>query len=199
MRAEALQHPRKSPKQAPRATEERSHASPRNTPLLPLVFKCFFTFALFGLRKSRGNTNAPQKIIKFCPFLAYFALIRGYLGAPDSPAAPMGSGATSVPRCCQPIRNGSPQGKRERGKGNATSEKGKKRSRAGDKPTSPQRKGHPPPIAKGRQPFPSSQIRAKKSAKSRLGVVLKKFSEKFFVGMFRGKEKPLALSQRKGF
>lgn len=27
---------------------------------------------------------------------------------------------------------------------------------------------------------------------------MKKFSEKFFGGMFRGKEKPLALSQRKG-
>ena len=37
-----------------------------------------------------------------------------------------------------------------------------------------------------------------KISKKSLGVILKKFSEKFFVGMFRGKEKPLALSQRKG-
>ena len=74
-------------------------------------------------------------------------------------------------------------------------EKGKADQRQAHKPT---KRGYPPPIAMGRQPFPSSQIRAKKSAKSRLGVVLKKFSEKFFVGMFRGKEKPLALSQREG-
>ena len=82
MRAEALQYSPKSHEQLPRATEERSHASPRNTPLLPLKFKNTFTFAPFGLRKSRGNTNAPQKIINFCPFSACFALIRGYLGAP---------------------------------------------------------------------------------------------------------------------
>ena len=74
--------------------------------------------------------------------------------------------------------------------------KGKAKKRSDNKPT---KKGTPPPIARGRKHLPSSQIRAKKSAKSRLGVVLKKFSEKFFVGMFRGKEKPLALSQRKGF
>lgn len=37
-----------------------------------------------------------------------------------------------------------------------------------------------------------------KISKKSLGVDLKKFSEKFFGGMFRGKEKPLALSQRKG-
>ena len=75
--------------------------------------------------------------------------------------------------------------------------KEKAKKRGDNKPTSPQ-KGVPPPIARSSKHSPSSQIRAKKSAKSRLGVDLKKFSEKFFVGMFRGKEKPLALSQRKG-
>ena len=55
---------------------------------------------------------------------------------------------------------------KERGKRNER--KGRQRSGA---TTSPQahKKRVPPPIAMGRQPFPSSQIRAKKSAKSRLG------------------------------
>ena len=84
--------PKGSPDQLPRATEERSHASPQFAHLLPLKFKNTFTFALFGLRKSRGNTNAPQKIIKFCPFLAYF-----------------------VPfcTCCQVLRSSGPRPPRE--------------------------------------------------------------------------------------
>ena len=59
-------------------------------------------------------------------------------------------------------KEGTQQGKRE-------GEREREREAERGKPTSPQRKGHPPPIAKGRPPSPSSQIRAKKSAKSRLG------------------------------
>ena len=93
--------PQGSPDQLPRATEERSQGSPANTPFLPLNFKNILVFALFGLRNSRGNTNAPQKIINFCHFSALFALFRGYLGATIVP---------EPPRCYQPIGNGSPQG-----------------------------------------------------------------------------------------
>ena len=88
------------------------------------------------------------------------------------PAAPM------VPECSR-WRKAGPQAHKDRGNATrkragadciagATRERGKKRSRAGDKPTSPQ-KGVPPPIARSRKHLPSSQIRAKKSAKSRLG------------------------------
>ena len=147
---------------------------------------------------------------------APFAPVAGGPDAPErteagprqgSPAPPnktrntTGPAATMAPesaRCCQPIGNGSPQGKRERNK----RKKGKAKKRGDNKPTSPQahkERDTPPPIARGRQPFPSSQIRAKKSAKSRLGVVLKKFSEKFFVGMFRGERKtPCVISTEGG-
>ena len=82
---EALQHSRKSLKQAPRATEERSQGSPANTPFLPLNFKNILVFALFGLRNPRGNTNAPQKIINFCTFSAYFEPFCPVAGGPDAP------------------------------------------------------------------------------------------------------------------
>ena len=61
----------------------------------------------------------------------------------------------------------------------------------------PTKKGTPP-YCKGQAAVPLiTNSRQKISKKSPWGD-LKKFSEKFFVGMFRGKEKPLALSQRKG-
>ena len=53
--------------------------------------------------------------------------------------------------------------KKGKGKGN---ERKAATSQQASKPT---KKGTPPPIARGRQPFPSTKIRAKKSAKSRLG------------------------------
>ena len=165
MRAEALQYSPKSLMQAPTATEERSHGSPANTPLLPLKFKNTFTFAPFGLRKSRGNTNAPQRILNFCTFSACFALIRGYRGAPVVP---------EPPRCCQPIGNGSPQGKRERKKG--------KRKKGSDKPTSPQRKGSPPPLS---QRAGSRSPHHKFAPKNQQKVALGSF-EKIFGKIFRG-------------
>ena len=57
-------------------------------------------------------------------------------------------------------------------------ERKEKEPRQAHKPT---KKGHPPHMARSRQPFPSSQIRAKKSAKSRLGRF-----EKIFGKIFRG-------------
>ena len=80
---------------------------------------------------------------------------------------------------------------RKEGKG-----KGNERKAA----TSPQahKERGTPPIGREQAAFPLiTNSRQKISKKSPWGD-LKKFSEKFFVGMFRGKEKPLALSQRKG-
>lgn len=94
------------------------------------------------------------------------------------------------------------QGTRERagtkkGKGNEERKKGegKGTEREAHKPT---KKGTPPPYCKEQAAFPLITNSRQKISKKSLGVDLKKFSEKFFVGMFRGKEKPLALSQRKG-
>ena len=72
---------------------------------------------------------------------------------------------------------------------------GKEAERQAHKPT---KKGYPPPIGREQAAIPLITNSRQKISKKSLGVVLKKFSEKFFVGMFRGKEKPLALSQRKG-
>ena len=79
----------------------------------------------------------------------------------------------------------------------------RKRKKGSDKPTSPQahkptKKGVPPPIGREQAAFPLITNSRQKISKKSPWVVLKKISEKFFVGMFRGKEKPLALSQRKG-
>lgn len=79
------------------------------------------------------------------------------------------------------------QGTREHGK------KGKKEPRQAHK-----KKGYPPPIWQGAgSPSPHHKFASKNQQKV-AWVDMKKFSEKFFGGMFRGKEKPLALSQRKG-
>ena len=129
-----------SPPALPTSSQEPPRNAAQFAHLSPLNFKNTFAFALFGLRNPRGNTNAPQKIINFCHFSALFALFRGYLGATIVQSCPDGSGAPSVPecsRCCQPIRNGSPQGKRER-------KKGKAKKRSDNKPTSPQKEGTPP-------------------------------------------------------
>ena len=55
-----------------------------------------------------------------------------------------------------------------------------------------------PPYCKGQAAVPLHKNSRQKISKKSPWVALKKFSEKFFGGMFRGKEKPLALSQRKG-
>lgn len=137
------------------------------------------------------------------------------LGAPDAPGAP---GAALLSRM-----QGSPQAHKPtktEGQGNKgspapptdkTRQQGKSRSRlhsrsnkgtkerAGKKGASkPTKKGTPPPMGREQAALPLITNSRQKISKKSLGVVMKKFSEKFFVGMFRGKEKPLALSQRKG-
>ena len=73
-------------------------------------------------------------------------------------------------------------------------ERKEKEPRQAHKPT---KKGYPP-LLQGAGSRSPPQFFAPKNQQKVAWVVMKKFSEKFFVGMFRGKEKPLALSQRKG-
>ena len=102
-------------------------------------------------------------------------------------------------------RNGSPQGKRKGGQGAGnTSSRSKEATREEsereqEQPTSPQahKIGYPPHRQGAGSRSPHHKF-APKNQQKVAWVDLKKFSEKFFVGMFRGKEKPLALSQRKG-
>lgn len=82
---------------------------------------------------------------------------------------------------------------------NATREREREaeRKKSSDKPTSPQ-KGVPPPIASWQDAAPLHNFSRQKISKKSLGVDLKKFSEKFFVGMFRGKKNPLRFSTEGG-
>lgn len=75
--------------------------------------------------------------------------------------------------------------------------KGKGKEKEDEPATSPQaqqRKGHPPPICKGLAALPLITNSRQKISKKSLGVDLKKFSEKFFVGMFRVKKNPSRFS-----
>ena len=74
----------------------------------------------------------------------------------------------------------------------------RQRERGSEGATSQQRKGHPPPLlqrAGGRSP---PQFFAPKNQQKVAWVDLKKFSEKFFGGMFRGKKNPLRYLNERG-
>ena len=99
------------------------------------------------------------------------------------PAAPM---LSECSRCCQPIGNGSPQGKRERGKEKSRSRLYSRSKERNERKaaTSPQahKKRVPPPIARSRQIFPLiTNSRQKISKKSPWGGF-----EKIFGKIFRG-------------
>ena len=66
--------------------------------------------------------------------------------------------------------------------------------------TSPQahKERDTPPYCKGQAAVPLITNSRQKISKKSPWVDLKKFSEKFFVGMFRGKEKPLAFLNGRG-
>ena len=198
-RAEAPGKPQPNPQQAPRATRNTAPKRPQFAHLASPNLKILFTFAPFGLRKSRENTQPLKRNLNFCPFSAYF-----------SPFCP----------CCQVLRQSScphslrssrsapivrsrPDGFSPSGteahKDRGTKRKGAKRNER-KAATSPQahKKGVPPSYWQSTDAFSLITNSRQKISKKSLGVDLKKFSEKFFGGMFRGKEKPLALSQRKG-
>ena len=116
----------------------------------------------------------------------------------------MGSGAPSaaLSSWMQGGKPTTPQAHKERAgakKGNATRseeerEREREREREAHKPT---KKG-PPPIARDKQPFPSSQIRAKKSAKGRLGCFEKIFGKIFRGNVSGGKKNPLRYLNGRG-
>ena len=181
--------------------EDHRGTQPRKPTICPpfaLKFKKYLILHSLSVRKSRGNTKAPQRILNFCPFSAYF-----------SPFCP----------CCQVLRqsegikagprNGSPppnktrnttgaaapmvpelSASQERNKG--TRERKKEPEQAGK----PIKKG--PPLLQGAGSLsPHHKFAPKNQQKVALGCF-----EKIFGKVFRwnvsGKEKPLALSQRKG-
>ena len=243
MRAEAIQHAPKSLKQAPRATRNAA----TQAPYLPLIqapkLKILFTFALFGLRKSRGNTKPLQRILNFCPFLAYFEPFCPVRSAPNSPEM-QGSPQPHNPTGPEAHKDRGTKGKegneptsdqqgRNRRKGReaqhhqqdeehnkpsrpdglrcsrwcrsapdavslssrmqegteahkarqqGTRERGKeKRKKGSDKPTSPQRKGHPPLLQGAGSRSPHHKFAPKNQQKVAWGGF-----EKIFGKIFRG-------------
>ena len=184
MRAQALKHSQISPNQAGCKPQRKPCKYSLFAPDLSPKLKILFTFALFGLRKSRGNTRAPQINLYFCHFSAYFSPFAPVRGAPIVKGCP----DAVRPQERKPTRK---HGKKRQGKGAERESRGK--------PTSPQahKKGVPPIWQGTGSPSPHHKF-APKNQQKVTWVDLKKFSEKFFGGMFRGKEKPLALSQRKG-
>lgn len=185
----APRKPRPAPKQAPRATEEHSHGSPPFAPDSSHKFKNILDFAPFGLRFSRENTKLPQRNLNFCPFSAYFAHLLPLLLGPQVVRLP--SSAQVLPECPHSPGMQGTRGKEPEQQGN---EKGREAEREAHKPT----KKDTPPIGRAQTTPPPHHKFAPKNQQKVTWGALKKFSEKFFVGMFRGKEKPLALSQRKG-
>ena len=96
------------------------------------------------------------------------------LGAPDC------AGVLPMLLAYQEDNKARQQGTRERERG-----KGKEPEQQAHKPTS-QQKGVPPPIGREQAAVPLITNSRQKISKKSLGVDLKKFSEKFFGGMFRG-------------
>ena len=94
------------------------------------------------------------------------------------PAAPM---MPECSRCCQPIGNGSPQGQRERNKEKRGGEREREREAERGKPTSPQRKGHPPLSQRAGLLSPHHKFAPKNQQKVALGRF-----EKIFGKIFRG-------------
>ena len=83
---------------------------------------------------------------------------------------------------------------KDRGNERKSRSKERERERAGAASPQAHKKGVPPPIGKEQAAFPLITNSRQKISKKSLGVDLKKFSEKFFVGMFRGKKNPLRFS-----
>ena len=161
-----------------------------------------------SVRKSRGNTQPHKRNLNFCPFSAYFSpfcpccqVLRQSEGigqdrgreAQHHPTK-RGTQQDQPPRWVQvlpmllanqernkrkSLHSRSKERERERGT--------KERQGQAHKPT---KKGTPPPYCREQAAFPLITNSRQKISKKSLGVDLKKFSEKFFGRMFRGKKNP---------
>ena len=170
-----------SPQTLPYKPQEPQGTQPRTPTICPPFAPCFqmfLYFCRFRYPKIPRKHQSPSKNSLFLPlfslFQPLFALIWGYRGAP-------------IVQRGKERKKGTEQRKEKRkGKGAASPQAHK-----------PTKKGYPPLLQGTGSRSPHHKF-APKNREKVAWDVLKKFSEKFFVGMFRGKEKPLALSQRKG-
>lgn len=111
---------------------------------------------------------------------------------PDGSAAPIAALSSRM----QEREPTTQQAHKDRG----TRDKGTRKEREERAEASPQKKGIPPPhMARSRQPFPSSQIRVKKSAKSRLGGYEKIFGKIFRWNVSGKRKTPRVISTEGAF
>ena len=196
--------------QAPRSTEERSPICP---PFAPQIQKYISFCPLWVSENPEETLSHPKEFLIFAPFqpiLAPLPLLPVVLMLPRESEQDRGRTEAGKPRTTQQNeehnRTSCPDGarvlpmllaNRERKPTRTEGTRERERKKAGDKPTSPQ-KGVPPPTGRAKEAaFLITNSRQKISKKSPWGD-LKKFSEKFFVGMFRGQRKTPRVSQRKG-
>ena len=144
------------PRQRQMQTEEHSQRKPTICPPFAPCFQMFLYFCPFWSPKiPRKHQSTPKKSL----FLPLFSLFQPLLSCSRCSRSPeMPRWVQVLPVLHYQARNGSPQGTRER-----------ERGKAATSPQAHKERDTPPLLARGRQPFPSSQIRAKKSGKSRLG------------------------------
>lgn len=121
-RAEAIQHSPKGPEISPEATKERSHESHNLPTFCPLFSKILLLSPFSGIAKHRQNTKAPQKILSFCPFSAYFEpfcpCLR-VLGQLQPPRCSQGAGVLPMLFANQTHKD---RGTRDKGQGTRTRE-----------------------------------------------------------------------------
>ena len=101
-------------------------------------------------------------------------------------------------RCCCP-QDHKPTRERKRNERKSRNNKGTRdKSEKAEASQQAHKERDTPPIASWQDAAPLITNSRQKISKKSLGVVLKKFSEKFFGGMFRGKKNPLRYLNGRG-
>ena len=189
MRKEAPRKPRPAPK-SHRGTQPRK---PTICPPFATQFQKYFCFCPFWSPKFPRKHQRPSKNVLLLPLFSLFCPHAGLSRCSHSP---------ELPRCCQSIGNGSPQGKRERNKRKSRSKWGT-REREGKEAErqqahKPTKRGYPPLLQGAGSPSPHHKFAPKNQQKVALGRFEKIFG-KIFRGNVSGQRKTPRVSQRKGF
>lgn len=120
------------------------------------------------------------------PLFSLFQPLLSCLRCSDSP---------EPPRCFQALRNGSPQGRKDKGTRTRTRER--EEGKGGTRSPQANKERDPPLLQWAGSRSPHHKF-APKNQQKVAWVDWKKFSEKFFGGMFRGKKNPLRCLNGRG-
>ena len=173
------------PKEPDISPKEHRGTQPRKPHICPPFAPCFQMFLYFCPLWVSQNTEETLDHLKryftFAPFQPISAPFAPVRSAPIVQGCPDGCRCS---RCCSPSGTEAHKTSQQEKESGAKKGSGKRKNRG--KPTNPQRKGYPPPYGRAQAALPLITNSRQKISKKSLGVDLKKFSEKFFVGMFRG-------------